>query len=86
MGWHFRKQHPSGKFIADFACVRQRLVIEVDGATHSEEAEITYDRRRTAFMASEGWFVYRIWNNDIYDNLGGVLEGIAAHSPSSTMD
>lgn len=78
-GWHFRKQHPVGPFIADFACVRAKLIIEVDGATHSSDLEINYDQKRTAFLNDQGWFVYRIWNTDIYENLNGVLDGILAH-------
>jgi len=75
-GYRFRRQGPIGPFIADFACVDLKLVVEVDGATHSAEAEIAYDRRRTMFLEEEGWHVWRVWNNEIYENLEGVLEGL----------
>jgi very-short-patch-repair endonuclease len=73
----FRKQHPVGPYIADFACVAAKLVVEVDGYTHGSEAEVAYDRRREAYMASFGWRVFRVTNEDVYKRLGDVLEGIA---------
>lgn len=75
-GHHFRKQHPVGPYITDFACVKQKLVIEVDGETHATFAERSHDNRRTKYLESEGWHVHRVWNTDIYENLEGVLEGI----------
>lgn len=72
-GWQFRRQHPVGQFILDFACVRAHLGIEVDGATHSEEAEIRYDEQRSAYLRSKGWNMLRVQNKDIYDELDGVL-------------
>ena len=83
-GWQFRRQHPIGSYIVDFACPRLKLVIEVDGATHSEDHEIAYDARRTAFIECQGWHVHRVWNADIYTNLNGVLEGIAWKLPPPT--
>ena len=80
-GQKFRRQHPIGPYIVDFACVQALLVVEVDGATHATPEEIAYDRRRTRFLRKQGWFVYRATNPDIYENLNGVLEGIAAHHP-----
>ncbi|MEE2525397.1 DUF559 domain-containing protein [Hyphobacterium sp. HN65] len=80
-GQKFRRQHPIGPYIVDFACIQARLVVEVDGATHSTPDEVAYDRRRTRFLRKHGWFVYRATNPDIYENLNGVLEGIAAHLP-----
>jgi len=82
-GWHFRRQHPVGHFIADFACAKAKLVIEVDGATHGSDREQTRDEKRTAFLESRGWRVLRVWNNDIYDNLDGVMDAIGAALPPS---
>jgi very-short-patch-repair endonuclease len=76
-GVTFRRQHPIGPFIADFACWEARLVIEVDGPSHvSDEAQIK-DQSRTDFMNVQGWEVIRVWNNDIYDNLHGVMDAIS---------
>jgi very-short-patch-repair endonuclease len=77
LGYRFRKQHPIGPYIADFACVEARLVVEVDGATHATDAEIAYDGQRTAFIEANGWRVVRVWNGDVTDNLAGVLAFIA---------
>ncbi len=77
-GFHFRKQHPVGPFIADFACVSSRLIVEVDGETHWREHERERDARRTAFLESEGWAILRVWNEDVYTNEQGVAETILA--------
>ena len=75
-GLHFRKQHPIGPFIADFACASAMLTVEVDGATHGSDAEVAYDKRRTAFVKARGWHEIRVTNHDIYTNLDLVLEHI----------
>ena len=74
-GYRFRRQHPIGKYIADFACVEQKIVIELDGGQHQEQLE--YDEQRTAFLRAHGWQVLRFWNNDVLNNLTGVLSTIA---------
>ena len=78
-GYRFRRQHPVGKYIADFACVREKLIIEVDGATHGDAHEIAYDKRRTEFLKSEGWCIARYGNEKIYKNIDDVLDDIVAH-------
>lgn len=80
-GHRFRRQHPIGPFIADFACLREKLVIEVDGATHGSDAEREYDRRRDLYLAKLGWRVLRVWNYDVYKNLTEVLDMIARRLP-----
>src|SRR5436309_16044731 len=67
----FRRQHPIGPYIADFACLDKRLVIELDGGQHQDR--IGYDARRTAFLQLQGGRVVRFWNNDVLNNLDGVL-------------
>src|SRR5215471_16587248 len=69
----FRRQHPIGPFIADFACVEHRLIIEADGGQH---AESDTDARRTRWLEADGWYVLRFWNNDIMRNTEEVLETI----------
>jgi very-short-patch-repair endonuclease len=81
LGYRFQRQYPVGDFIADFACREARLVIELDGATHSTAEERDYDKRREAFMASQGWAVIRFWNADVFDNLNGVLDRILQRLP-----
>lgn len=48
--WRFRRQHPIGPYIADFACVEARLAVEIDGATHGTAEERAYDDRRTRYI------------------------------------
>jgi very-short-patch-repair endonuclease len=75
-GYHFRRQHPIGPFIADFACVEAKLVLEVDGGTHMSDAGQSYDAKRTAFLEAQGWHVMRVWNNQVLENRAGVLRAI----------
>ena len=74
----FRRQHPIGPYVADFACIAARLVIELDGATHGSDAELAHDARRDAFLAARGWRVMRFANDEVYRALGAVLDAIAA--------
>ena len=76
-GEHFRRQVPVGPYIADFACSKHKLIVEVDGATHAEDHERAHDARRAAFLAAQGWALHRVSNSDVYENLSGVLEGIS---------
>jgi very-short-patch-repair endonuclease len=72
-GYKFRRQHPIGAFVADFACIERRLILELDGGQHSGSA---YDVRRTAWLEGQGWLVIRFWNNDVLTETEGVLEAI----------
>jgi very-short-patch-repair endonuclease len=72
----FRRQHPFGPYVADFACLPVRLIVEIDGATHATEEEIAHDRRRNAYLRKHGFRVLRFWNSEIYENLDGVLQTI----------
>ena len=74
-GFRFRRQHTIGSYIADFACVEMRIVIELDGDQHALDEGIQ-DAKRDAFIESEGWQVLRFWNNEVYGNIDGVLEVI----------
>src|SRR5438045_6890866 len=77
-GTHFRRQVPVGSYVADFACLASRLVIELDGSQHGEEPGKSKDDERTRWLETEGYRVLRFWNNDITSNLNGVLETIYA--------
>lgn len=77
-GARFRRQHPIGPYIADFTCPAAKLIVEVDGATHSTPEELAYDARRTKYLEGEGWIVIRVSNSDIYNNIDGVWRTIAA--------
>ncbi|MBN8812918.1 MULTISPECIES: endonuclease domain-containing protein [unclassified Sphingomonas] len=71
--WRF--QAPAGPYRMDFMCFAERLVIEVDGGQHAEAAE--YDARRTRFVENEGYRVLRFWNNDVLENIEGVVAQIS---------
>ena len=70
----FKRQKPMGRYIVDFVCVERRLIIELDGGQHAEQAE--YDQHRDAWLRSQGYVVLRFWNNEIMQQLDGVLEQI----------
>ena len=74
-GVKFRRQHPVGRYILDFACLEKRLAIELDGGQHMENA--TKDAVRSAWLASQGWQVLRFWNNEVLSNTDAVLACIA---------
>ena len=78
-GLHIRRQEPCGPYIADFLCVKARLVVEVDGATHSRLGEMSRDAKRDAWFAANGYRVLRLQNADIYENFDGAIETILAH-------
>ena len=70
--FRFRRQRPIGKYIVDFVCPDAMLIVELDGGQHAEDA--AYDQRRTAFLESLGYRVLRFWNNEVIENMDGVLE------------
>ena len=79
-----RRQHPIGRYIADFAVPARKLVIEIDGGQHAEAGD--QDAARTRALHEHGYRVIRFWNSDVIGNLPGVLETIAAEierSPTS---
>jgi len=73
LGVQFTREFPIGNAIADFACRRARLVIEVDGGQHAEN---TADDARTRMIESYGYQVIRFWNNDVLNNTDGVVQRI----------
>ena len=75
-GFKFRRQFPIGNFIADFACIKAKLVIELDGGQHSDEINRKYDAGRDLFFKNEGYHILRIWNNELESNIEGVGQKI----------
>jgi BirA family biotin operon repressor/biotin-[acetyl-CoA-carboxylase] ligase len=72
-GEKFVRQLPIGPYVADFACRSAKLVIELDGGQHADSAA---DAARTGLIEAHGYTVLRFWNNDVIDNIEGVLEQI----------
>jgi len=77
-GLRFRRQHPAGPYILDFYCPQLRLAIEVDGSQHTLPSQELRDKSRTAWLRACGITEIRVWNNDIRQNLSGVLENLKA--------
>jgi very-short-patch-repair endonuclease len=74
LGVKFRRQHPVGSYIADFACLLPKLVVELDGSQH--QAQEDYDRQRDAFFRAQGFDVLRFPSDAPFSNLEGVLQAI----------
>lgn len=72
----FRRQAPIGPYIADFVCIEAALVIELDGGQHAIDAD--HDDQRDTYMNARGYQFLRFWNNDVIENLDGVLETISS--------
>jgi very-short-patch-repair endonuclease len=79
IGSHFRRQAPIGPFIVDFASRKAKLVIELDGGQHDWERE--RDAARTRQIEATGYRVLRFWNNEVIENLEGVLHEIQRALP-----
>ena len=76
-GFRFRRQHPVGPYILDFACLRPRVAIEVDGMVHEMGDGPQHDARRDAFVAGRGFLTLRFAAKDVLNNLEGVVIAIA---------
>ena len=75
-GSHFRRQAVIGPYIADFACLAARLIIEVDGSQHGTDGGKRRDDARTRWLNAEGYRVLRFWNNDVMNKPKSVMEAI----------
>jgi very-short-patch-repair endonuclease len=72
-GHKFRRQHPIGRYVADFCCFDQMLVVELDGGQHMENQR---DAERDFTLRSEGYRVLRFWNDQILKERDVVLDEI----------
>ena len=72
--YKFRRQYPIGPYIADFVCVKAGLIVEVDGGQHM--ARSSQDAVRTRWLESQGFHVLRFWNNEVLENIDGVVQVI----------
>ena len=70
-GFKFVRQEPIGRYYVDFVCRDRHLIVELDGGQHAERPK---DRQRDSELCALGYRVIRIWNNDVIDNLDGVLQ------------
>ena len=84
IGFHFRRQHPIGPFVVDFACMSAMLVIEVDGPAHDPQV----DAPRQAYIEGQGWTVLRFTADEVLGDVDAVAEGIYGHltqAPTPTL-
>lgn len=73
-GIHFRNQHAIGNYVVDFCAPRKKLIIELDGSQHLDQEE--YDIERIVFLVSKGYHILRFWNNEVMDDIEGVMRAI----------
>lgn len=73
-GYKFVREQVIGSFIVDFVCRSKKLIIELDGGQHIENAD--YDKKRSEFLQKKGYKILRIWNDEVFVNIDGILEAI----------
>ena len=76
LGVRFRRQFIIGDFIADFACIEKRLVVEVDGLYHLTDEQMEEDRKRTYHISQFGFRVIRFTNEEIMTDINKVVAKI----------
>ena len=74
LGFKFRRQHPLGSYVADFACLAPKLIIEIDGSQHADQQ--AYDAKRGEFFVSHGFDVMRFPANLPFSDLPSMVEAI----------
>jgi very-short-patch-repair endonuclease len=82
-GTHFRRQVPIGPHVADFCCLKAKLIVEVDGNQHGLDDNRAKDAKRTSYLASQGFVVLRFSNREVMTEINGVLEAIYSHLNST---
>jgi very-short-patch-repair endonuclease len=75
-GVRFRRQHSIGDYIADFACLPLKLIIEVDGGYHDNPKQQEADAMRTQWLGRQGYTVLRFTNKEVAYNIDSVIQTI----------
>jgi very-short-patch-repair endonuclease len=81
-GFKFVRQEPIGRYYVDFVCRERRLIIELDGGQHAERPK---DKQRDSELRTLGYRVIRIWNNDVIENVDGVLKILLSELPKQPL-
>jgi len=81
-GLKFVRQAPVGDYYVDFLCRERKVVVELDGGTHSTDAELARDAARSEELNSRGYRVFRVSNADVFENLDDVLAALLAFAVS----
>jgi very-short-patch-repair endonuclease len=74
--YKFRRQHPIGEFVVDYACPAVRLVLEVDGPSHERQEQREFDLRREEYLLEQGWRVMRVKNWEVFQCARDVEDAI----------
>ena len=81
----FRRQEAIGKYIVDFVCYEKKLVLEIDGSQHNDVEGIKKDNIKQKFLKDNGFKILRFWNNEVYENIEGVLSKILQETDYSPL-
>jgi very-short-patch-repair endonuclease len=76
----FYRQYEIYPFIVDFCCLKRRLIVELDGGQHAERHD--YDDRRSQYLHRLGFTIIRFWNDEVMNDIDGVLTRIVTPHPS----
>ena len=77
-GLKFVRECPIGPFYADFVCRDEKVIVEIDGGTHSTDEEIAYDKAREEYLRAQGFRIFRAHNGEVYENIDGVCDTLLA--------
>ncbi|SRR5258706_8987179 len=76
IGLKFRRQVVFDNYIVDFVCFERKLIIEIDGGQHNDDLKIEADKKRDTYFMKNGFTILRFWNNEITNNIDGVMQVI----------
>lgn len=79
-GLKFRRQHPIGRHVVDFACDRLKLVLEIDGGLHDREEAALNDHLRQATLQELGWTVLRLRNEVALNEPERIADAVRTHA------
>ncbi len=85
-GFHFRRQQTIENFIFDFACLRQKLLIELDGYSHDLQQQVTIDENKNLCAKNLGYRLLRFNNDEVMKNMDGVLRHIEVYLNPPTQE
>jgi len=85
LGFKFRRQRPISRYIADFACMEAKLIIEIDGSSHDVAGQVEYDAERTRILSALGWRVLRLRDTLVLSDANAasalIVEALSQPSP-----
>ena len=81
-GFKFVRQEPIARYYVDFVCRERRLIVELDGGQHADSPK---DQQRDRALCALGYRVIRFWNNDVIENLDGVLQRLLSELEKSPL-